>query len=92
MKTLKPGVRVRFIGQKHIPKNIILLALYGRTGVIQGASTDPRHDWHVEMDIGAYDIEAKSEALEPIDDADADCLTDDLIPVEAPANEVERCE
>lgn len=73
MKTLKPGMRVRYIGQKGIPKQIVLLALYGRTGVIRSVSGDPRFDWDVEMDEGAYDIDAKSEALEPIEENDADC-------------------
>ncbi len=73
MKILKPGMRVRYIGQKGIPKDIMLLALYGRTGVIRSVSRDPRFDWDVEMDEGAYDLDAKSEALEPIEESDADC-------------------
>lgn len=79
-KILKPGMRVRFIGQKRVPKNIIILALYGRTGIIRRPSTEPGYDWYVEMDIGAYDIEAKSEALEPIDEIDADTCGEEKAP------------
>lgn len=79
-KILKPGVRVRYIGQKRIPKNILILALYGRTEIIRHPSTEPGYDWHVEMDIGAYDIEAKSEALEPIDEIDADTCGEEKAP------------
>lgn len=70
--TLKPGVRVRFVGLKGIPKDIIILAMYGRTGIIQHASSEPGYDWYVEMDEGAYDIDAKAEVLEPIRDDEAD--------------------
>ena len=80
MKTLKPGVRVRYLGQKATPNNIILIALYGRTGVIRSPSTQVGYDWHVEMDEGAYDIDAKSEALEPINDCDADFWTHEKEP------------
>ena len=80
MKALKPGVRVRYVGQKRTPKNIILIALYGRTGIIRSASNESGYDWRVEMDEGAYDIDAKSEALEPIDDCDADCWTQEKEP------------
>ena len=76
MKTLKPGVRVRYRGQQVPPSNIILIALYGRTGVIRSASNRASYDWYVEMDEGAYDIDARSEALEPINDCDADCWTE----------------
>ena len=71
-RKLGPGVRVRFIGQKRPFKNIVLLVLVGRTGVIQSASSLPGLDWFVQMDEGAYDIDASSDALVPIDDEDAD--------------------
>ena len=80
MKTLKPGVRVRYIGNKRTPKNILLIALYGRTGIIRSPANEHGYDWYVEMDEGAYDIDAKSEALEPIDDSDADCWTQEKEP------------
>lgn len=73
-RELDIGVRVRYIGQKRQFKNIILLLLVNRTGVITGKSTDHGYDWEVSMDEGAYDISAKSEALIPIDDNDADNL------------------
>lgn len=82
MKTLRPGVRVRFIGQKHPFKNIVSYLLVNRTGTIACASTVPGMDWSVEMDIGAYDIDAKAEALVPIDDDEAD---KDVFAIDEPA-------
>ena len=72
MKQLQPGVRVRYIGQKHPFNNVVLLLLIGRTGVIKGRSSEPACDWFVSMDEGAYDLDAAAEALIPIDDDDAD--------------------
>lgn len=82
MKTLRPGVRVRFVGQKWPFKNIVSYLLVGRTGTITHASTVAGMDWYVEMDLGAYDIDAKAEALIPIEDDEADkdgCDTDQFV-------------
>lgn len=73
MKPLGPGVRVRYLGQKHGYKNVVLMFLVGRTGVIQSRSTVPGMDWFVAMDEGAYDLDAAASALVPIDDDEADC-------------------
>lgn len=47
----------------------------GRTGVIRARSTVPGMDWSVEMDEGCYDLDAAANALEPIDDDQADNWT-----------------
>ena len=82
MKALKPGVRVRFIGQKRPFRTIVPYLLVNRTGTITRISTVPGMDWEVEMDVGAYDIDAKAEALIPIDDDEAD---KDVFAIDEPA-------
>ena len=69
---LNIGVRVRYIGGQKRYSNAALYALIGRTGVIRSKSPMPGMDWFVEMDIGAMDLYAKSDALEPITDSEAD--------------------
>ena len=72
MKLLRPGVRVRFIGQPEPFKNVICLLLVGRTGVIRGPSAMKGMDWYVEMDVGSYDLDTHASTLVPIDDHEAD--------------------
>lgn len=71
-RELAPGVRVRYIGEKYPFKNPVLLLLVGRTGVIKAPSQIPGLDWDVEMDEGAYSLDAAAEGLIPIDDDEAD--------------------
>ena len=72
MKKLGIGTRVRYIGGQKQYHDATLYALIGRTGVIRSKSTVPEMDWFVEMDIGFMDLDAKSKALEPIANSEAD--------------------
>ena len=75
MKKLGVGVRVRYIGGQQRYANAVLYLLIGRTGVIAARSTVEGMDWLVEMDEGAYDIDAMASALVPIDDNESDAHT-----------------
>lgn len=85
IKRLAVGVRVRYIGGQKQYANAALYLLIGRTGIIVARSTVDGMDWLVEMDEGAYDIDAKSCALVPIDaeKSDVALLTEKLEPVTA---------
>lgn len=63
----KVGDRVRFIGQDRPFQNIVNLMLVGHDGTIERAAEDPRYDWYVRLDEGAYDIEAMESTLEKLD-------------------------
>jgi hypothetical protein len=75
MTKLGVGVRVRYIGGQQRYANAVLYLLIGRTGVIAARSRVEGMDWLVEMDEGAYDIDAMASALVPIDDDEADTHT-----------------
>lgn len=83
MKKLGIGVRVRYIGGQRQYKNAALYLLIGRTGVIRSKSTAPGQDWFVEMDEGCYDLEAKANTLEPIEDDERDGYSEKSCELEA---------
>lgn len=83
MKRLDIGVRVRYVGKQKQYKNAVLYLLIGRTGIIRSRSSIPGYDWSVEMDEGCYDLECQSNALEPIDDEQADNWTEKQAELEA---------
>lgn len=71
MRRLGIGVRVRYIGQSWPMSNVLNLLLVGHAGVIRSRSTRDGFDWFVVMDEGCFDLDAKSEALVPLDEQSA---------------------
>ena len=68
VKALGIGVRVRMVGQGRPFRDVLNLMLVGRTGTIRAPSDVPSMDWFVEMDEGAYDLDADAACLVPLDD------------------------